>query len=172
MSRDEGEQFNPRRLRMIEVAANPSRIRILISLMNGDGTLTSLSKSLGYSRQLVKHHLDTLEKTGLVSKKRLGNMDVYSINEAAKTVVSEISDIHSRISIPAEEKHPEPRPVERRSLLKHLPLIALAMPVLIAVAKGVLERTPPSTVATWGIGGFIIGIILYAAIRRILRLLE
>lgn len=160
-------QLDPERLRMIEVAANPSRIRIMIELLKEDGTVTSLAKNLGYSRQLVNHHLDTLERNRLVLKRRVGSMEVYSITDAARAVISEILKIHLEVTRAEKDKAGvmvEKREATGLSLRRLMPLALGLSPVIIASARGIVEGQP-----MWIVGGVMLGIFLYVVASIIIR---
>lgn len=161
------EQLDLERLRMIEIAANIHRVKIMMELSKGDGTITSLAKSLGYSRQLVKHHLETLNRGGLVSKKRIGNMEFYSITEDGRTILSEILKIHLEAG---KEKGEIRKPIAKEKKIipgaRYLPIIAGAFPVIISLIRGIGESQP-----IWIIGGLILGILLYVIFSKLIQVL-
>jgi DNA-binding transcriptional ArsR family regulator len=160
-------QLDPERLRMIEVAANPIRIRIMLELLNGEGSATSLAKNLGYSRQLVNHHLDTLERNRLVLKKRIGSMEVYSVTDAARAIISEILRIHLEVAKVEKEKTGvtvEKREPTRLSLRKLTPLALGLFLVIIASIRGIIEGQP-----IWIFSGVLLGIVIYAIASTIIR---
>jgi len=153
---------------MIEIAANIHRVKIMMELSKkGDGTVTSLAKSLGYSRQLVKHHLETLNRGGLVSKRRIGNMEFYSITEDGRTILSEILKIHLEVGR-GEVEVCKPVVKEKRTIngAGYLPIIAGITPVLISLIKGVFENQP-----LWIIGGLILGVLLYLIFSKLIKVL-
>lgn len=163
-------QLDPERLRMIGVASNPHRIRIVMELLNKEGTVASLSKTLGYSRQLVDHHLETLERSRLVFRRKVGNVEMYSATEAAKTIVSEILKMHSEIG--RVEKNETAAKVDKHTATglrpkRLLPLIIGLSTVLIASAEAIRAE-----VYTYILGGILLGILLYTAASRLIRLLE
>ncbi|MEM1558341.1 MAG: winged helix-turn-helix domain-containing protein [Thermoproteota archaeon] len=161
---EEGGQLDLERLRMIEVAANIHRVKIMMELSKGDGTITSLAKGLGYSRQLVKHHLDTLNRGGLVSKKRVGNMEIYSITNSGKTILSEILKIHLEMGKASNEEHvPIAEEGGIRLSVKYIPVIVGVIPVVIAFVKGITGNQP-----LWIIGGVIVGVFLYFIASRLI----
>ncbi|MBO3842319.1 MAG: winged helix-turn-helix transcriptional regulator [Candidatus Brockarchaeota archaeon] len=186
LNEENGEpQLDPEKLRMIEVASNPHRIRIVMELLNKEGTVASLSKTLGYSRQLVDHHLETLERSRLVFRRKVGNVEMYSATEAAKTIVSEILKIQFEIG--RVEKggaivvtHPETGKAgksETAAKVKHaatglrpkrlIPLVIGVSTVLVASAEAIREAR-----YTYILGGILLGILLYAVASRLIRLLE
>jgi DNA-binding transcriptional ArsR family regulator len=167
---NEEPQLDPERLRMIEVAANPYRIRIMMELLNKEGTVASLSKALGYSRQLVDHHLETLERSKLVLRRKVGNMEMYSITGAAKAIVSEILKIHSEIggvekgeAVARVGKHAATSMSSKRLI----PMIVGLSTVLVASIEGTLSGK-----YTYVLGGILLGVLLYAVASKLIRLLE
>lgn len=172
---NEGEkiELEPKRLNMIKAAAEPHRMRILVTLLEKEGTITSLSKSLNYSKQLLIHHLGVLEKNGLVSKRRVENAEVYSISEAAKTIVSEVLKIHSRIGgaegpevTAGTERRVATVPALRRpaSPLKLTPLLIGISVALFASVRGVIEGQP-----LWILSGTLAGVCLYVIVSKLIR---
>lgn len=179
-------QLDPEKLRMIEVASNPHRIRIMMELLNKEGTVASLSKTLGYSRQLVDHHLETLERSRLVFRRKVGNVEMYSATEVAKTIVSEIVRMHSEI-VRVEKggevlaTHSETGKVEKEETAvkveRHaatglrpkrlIPVIIGLSTVLVASAEAMRAG-----VYTYVLGGILLGILLYVLTSRLIRLLE
>lgn len=187
LNEENGEpQLDPEKLRMIEVASNPHRIRIVMELLNKEGTVASLSKTLGYSRQLVDHHLETLERSRLVFRRKVGNVEMYSATEAAKTIVSEILKIHFEIGRVEKGRaivvtHPETGKAGKSETAakveKHaatglrpkrlIPLVIGVSAVLVASAEAIREVR-----YTYILGGILLGILLYAVASRLIRLLE
>lgn len=172
---NEGEkiELEPERLNMIKAAAEPHRMRILVALLEKEGTVTSLSKSLNYSKQLLIHHLGVLEKNRLVSKRRVENAEVYSISEAARIIVSEVFKIHSGIGeaesprVTAGTETPVvTAPTLRRTecLLKLAPLIIGVSVALFASIRGILEVQP-----LWILSGNLVGICLYVIVSKLIR---
>lgn len=180
-----GKQLDPERLRMIEVAANPHRIRIIMELLNREGTVASLSKTLGYSRQLTDHHLETLERSRLVLRRKVGNVEMYTATEAARAIVTEILRMHSEIGRAGKggtvlATHPgagREEEGEKTAKAKHaatdlrlrrlIPLVIGVSTILIASAEAIRVG-----VYTYILGGVLLGILLYAVASRLIRLLE
>ncbi len=166
-------ELEPEKLNMIRAAAEPHRMRILVELLEKEETITSLSKSLSYSKQLLIHHLEVLEKNRLVSKRRVGNAEVYSISEAARIIVSEVLQTHSRIREaegPGVTVGAETRMVSTPALgkpaspLKLIPLITGVSVALFASVRGILEGQP-----LWILSGALVGICLYAIVSKLIR---
>ncbi|MCS7138553.1 MAG: helix-turn-helix domain-containing protein [Crenarchaeota archaeon] len=162
-----GVQLDLERLRMIEIAANIHRVKIMMELSKGEGTITSLAKNLGYSRQLVKHHLETLNRGGLVYKRRIGNMEFYNITDSGKTILSEILKIHLEIGKASNEAcKPVSNDKSIRKRLKYLPIILGTTSVAVSFIKGFSVNQP-----LWIVGGVLMGIFLYAIISKLIQVL-
>jgi DNA-binding transcriptional ArsR family regulator len=179
------QQLDPERLRMIEVAANPHRIRIIMELLNREGTVASLSKALGYTRQLIDHHLETLERSRLVLRRKVGNVEMYTATEAARAIVTEILRMHSEIGRAEKGEavlatHPgagREGEGEKAAKVKHaatglrlrslIPLVIGVSTILVASAEAIRVG-----VYTYILGGALLGILLYALASRLIRLLE
>ncbi|MEM3648901.1 MAG: winged helix-turn-helix domain-containing protein [Thermoproteota archaeon] len=172
---NEGEkiELEPERLNMIKAAAEPHRMRILVALLEKEGTITSLSKSLNYSKQLLIHHLGVLEKNGLVLKRRVENAEVYSISEAARIIVSEVLKIYSRmgeaegpeVTAGAERRVATVRALRRpASPLKLTPVIIGVSVALFASVRGILEGQP-----LWILSGTLVGACLYVIVSKLIR---
>ncbi|MEM3647024.1 MAG: hypothetical protein QW334_02630, partial [Thermofilum sp.] len=127
-----------------------------------------------------------LERSGLVLRRKIGNVEMYIATEAAKTIVAEILKIHSEIG-KAEKggtvlvTHPRTGKTEEgetaAKVEKHaatalsprrlIPLIIGVSTVLVASAEAIRAG-----VYTYILGGILLGILLYAVASRLIRLLE
>jgi len=167
LEKEGGEQLDAERLRMIGIAANIHRVRIMMELSKGEGTITSLARALGYSRQLVKHHLETLSRGGLVSKRRLGNMEAYSITDSGRLILSEVLKMHVEVGKASSKTYtPVSEESGTRLSMKYAPVIVGAVPVLIALIKGIAGNQP-----LWILGGFLLGVFLYAVVSKLIQVL-
>ena len=59
-----------RRVRLHAALADPGRLRIVDALRHGDAAPSDLQHELGMSSNLLAHHLRTLERAGLLSRRR------------------------------------------------------------------------------------------------------
>lgn len=76
-----------RRARLLELAGNPTRIRILCVLYEkGEVCVSDIAKSLKMSVASISHHLQMMKDNGLVEDKRMGNNICY------KPVKSELNN--------------------------------------------------------------------------------
>lgn len=71
---------------VLKTLAEPNRLRIFATLMQGDSCNCELQESLGLAPNLLSHHLRTLERAGLVHARRDrvdGRWIYYSVDRAA-----------------------------------------------------------------------------------------
>ncbi|MDR0934985.1 MAG: metalloregulator ArsR/SmtB family transcription factor [Erysipelotrichaceae bacterium] len=63
------------------IAADETRLRILVALLEGEKNVGDLEKATGASQSLVSHQLQVLKKAKLVSFRKDGNRVFYSLND-------------------------------------------------------------------------------------------
>jgi DNA-binding transcriptional ArsR family regulator len=62
-----------------KVLSEPTRIRLLDSLRDGEATVSELQEATGASQQNVSQHLGVLLRAGIVGRRKQGNFSLYSI---------------------------------------------------------------------------------------------
>ncbi len=67
----------------LRVIGDPSRIRILDQLRDGELSVTALADRLGTSQQNVSKHLGILHQAGIVSRRKDGTSALYSVADAS-----------------------------------------------------------------------------------------
>lgn len=72
------------------VLAEPTRIKLLDRLREGDATVSQLQENLGASQQNVSKHLGILNSAGMVARTKDGNHVRYSIADPS---VFELCDL-------------------------------------------------------------------------------
>ena len=65
------------------VLGEPTRIKLLDRLREGDATVSELQETLGASQQNVSKHLGILRAAGMVTRTKDGNQARYSISDPA-----------------------------------------------------------------------------------------
>lgn len=65
--------------RRFRVIGEPTRIRLLDRLRDGEATVQELTEALGASQQNVSKHLQVLLETGIVGRRKDGNRAYYSV---------------------------------------------------------------------------------------------
>ena len=73
-----------RATRLLEMLAQPSRLKILCLLLEGEESVTDLAEAAGLSQPAMSHHLRKLRDAGLVETRRDGQTIFYGLhgNEA------------------------------------------------------------------------------------------
>ena len=62
-----------------KMLGNPTRIHILLLLMEQDGCVSSLAEQLGMTQSAVSHQLSLLKSNKLVKRRRDGKMIFYTL---------------------------------------------------------------------------------------------
>ena len=65
--------------RRFRALAEPTRIKLLDRLRDGEASVFELTELLGSSQQNVSKHLGVLHQAGIVGRRRRGNFVLYSI---------------------------------------------------------------------------------------------
>jgi DNA-binding transcriptional ArsR family regulator len=66
---------------MLEVAAEPTRRRLLQLLASGEGTVTQLASQFSVTRSAISQHLSVLTEVGLVTARKQGRERYYRLDE-------------------------------------------------------------------------------------------
>lgn len=66
---------------IFKVLGDPTRIKLLMALMEGDMCVCDLSAFLGLSESAVSHHLKRLKDLYLVKSRRQGQILYYSLDD-------------------------------------------------------------------------------------------
>ncbi len=72
------------------VLGDPTRLRILNTLMQGESSVQDLVHTTGLEQSNVSRHLSALRREGLVERRPEGNRAVYSINDPTIVRLCEI----------------------------------------------------------------------------------
>ena len=62
--------------------SEPTRIKLLDRLREGEATVLDLTEALGTTQQNVSKHLGVLHRAGIVARRRQGNFVYYSLADA------------------------------------------------------------------------------------------
>jgi DNA-binding transcriptional ArsR family regulator len=66
----------------LRVIGDPTRIRILDLLRDGERSVAQITEGLGTSQQNASKHLGVLLQAGIVARRKDGNSSIYSIADA------------------------------------------------------------------------------------------
>ena len=69
--------------------STPSRVQILVCLMDGSRSVSELVDELGFEQSLVSHQLRVLREHALVTVERLGRHRVYGLADEHVTALLE-----------------------------------------------------------------------------------
>lgn len=71
----------------MKALSDPTRIRILCFLKDGEACVCDVEEHLEISQQLTSHHLNVMREAGLLHMRKDGTRSLYSIDvESLKTV--------------------------------------------------------------------------------------
>ena len=65
--------------RRFRVLSEPTRIKLLDRLRDGEATVLELTESIGTTQQNVSKHLGVLQQSGIVARRKQGNFAYYRI---------------------------------------------------------------------------------------------
>ena len=77
-----------------KVLGNPTRIRILLLLMEQDANVSDLAEQLGMTQSAVSHQLNLLKSNKLVRRRRDGKMIFYALVDEHVQMVIEKGTEH------------------------------------------------------------------------------
>jgi len=77
---------------LLEVAAEPTRRRLLQLLGHGERTVTDLTAEFSVSRSAISQHLLLLAEAGLVSARREGRNRLYSLEHTGMARLRDVFD--------------------------------------------------------------------------------
>jgi DNA-binding transcriptional ArsR family regulator len=64
------------------VLSEPTRIKLLDRLREGEATVLDLTEAIGTTQQNVSKHLGVLHRAGVITRRRQGNFVYYTILDA------------------------------------------------------------------------------------------
>ena len=79
-----------------KMLGNPTRIRILLLLMEQDANVSDLAEQLGMTQSAVSHQLNLLKSNKLVRRRRDGKMIFYALVDEHVQMVIEKGTEHIR----------------------------------------------------------------------------
>ena len=80
----------------IKMLGNPTRMRILLLLMEQDANVSVLAEQLGMTQSAVSHQLNLLQSNKLVKRRRDGKMIFYALADEHVEMVIEKGAEHIR----------------------------------------------------------------------------
>lgn len=96
------------------VLAEPTRLKIMHALCQGERTVTQIIEETGATQTNVSRHLGLMHRHGVVARRKRGTQVIYSV--ADQTMVELCRSVCTRIAGTIDERRPL-----RRQLLKLIP---------------------------------------------------
>ena len=95
--------------------ADPTRLRLMAALLDGERDVTGLTGTVGAARPTVSQHLGKLRLAGLVRVRRDGRRQVYALTDAhvGRLVTEAIYTAEHRVSARPAHHDPAAVPVQR-----------------------------------------------------------
>ena len=79
---------------LFKIIGDSTRLKIIFSLLEGDKTVTELSRATGGSQSLISHQLKILKDNYIVSSKKNGNFVTYVLIDEHINILLNICRIH------------------------------------------------------------------------------
>jgi DNA-binding transcriptional ArsR family regulator len=87
---------------LLKALANPHRLMIVCSLIEGEQSVGALAQMLGVRETLMSQHLGLLRRDGVVSARRDGQTIYYALQSGrARAVVETLSHLFCAVPDPA-----------------------------------------------------------------------
>jgi DNA-binding transcriptional ArsR family regulator len=77
----------------LKQVSDPTRLSVILMLARGERNVGSLSQELGQSQPAVSHHLALLRHGGLISPRRQGKNNFYSLTAAGGELAKLVQDM-------------------------------------------------------------------------------
>lgn len=78
---------------LIKHASDPTRLRVLQMLSDGEIHVGAISEQLSMSQPAVSHHLALLRHGGIIASNRRGKNSFYSLTEAGEALAKVVQSI-------------------------------------------------------------------------------
>ena len=90
---------------LLKGLANPHRLMLVCSLVDGEQSVGALAEMLGVSKTLASQHLGLLRRDGMVATRRDGQTIYYSLQSGrARTLIETLSNLFCTVP---DRTHPE-----------------------------------------------------------------
>ena len=88
------EEVITRMSELLFIAADETRLKILLSLLDKELSVSDIQKKTGASQSLVSHQLQVLKKNKLVSFRKDGNYVYYSLDDSHVNALLQVAYDH------------------------------------------------------------------------------
>ncbi len=72
---------------ILKILSDPIRLKVLLVLSDGERSVEALSNAFGQTRAVVSHHLALLRSRGLITSRRQGKENWFSLAEEGRRIV-------------------------------------------------------------------------------------
>jgi ArsR family transcriptional regulator, zinc-responsive transcriptional repressor len=79
---------------LLKMASDPTRVTVLMILVNGEQNVTELCGHLSQSQPAVSHHLALMRHGGLIFPTRAGKNNIYALTEKGTTLAESIQRVY------------------------------------------------------------------------------
>jgi DNA-binding transcriptional ArsR family regulator len=79
---------------LLFIAADETRLKILLSLLDKELSVSEIQKKTGASQSLVSHQLQVLKKNNLVAFRKDGNFVYYSLDDSHVNALLQVAYDH------------------------------------------------------------------------------
>lgn len=80
-------------VRLIKMAADPTRLHLLTALRNGRRNVSELCANLRTTQAAVSHHLAMLRAGRLVDSQRTGKFNYYALTSSGRALIETIAQL-------------------------------------------------------------------------------
>ena len=86
---------------LLKQVSDPTRLQILLMLMDGEKHVGALSEQLSQSQPAVSHHLALLRHGGIIVPRRQGKNNFYGLTDAGEELAKVVRDAVTRSAPPS-----------------------------------------------------------------------
>lgn len=79
--------------RLLKLAADPSRLRSLFALLDGERNVTDLCREVGITQPALSHHLALLRAGRLIDPRRKGKFNYYALTAAGRVLAQAVTQV-------------------------------------------------------------------------------
>jgi DNA-binding transcriptional ArsR family regulator len=78
---------------LLKQVSDPTRLRVLLLLSDGEKHVGALTAELGQSQPAVSHHLALLRHGGVIAPRRVGKNNFYALTETGEDLVQVVKGV-------------------------------------------------------------------------------
>jgi DNA-binding transcriptional ArsR family regulator len=78
---------------LLKQVSDPTRLQVILMLAEGEKHVGALCETLGQSQPATSHHLALLRHGGIITPRRQGKNNFYSLTEAGEQLASIVKNV-------------------------------------------------------------------------------